>query len=349
MRRRTTGLFFCSPGARLYRIGGLHRISLLVRSIGYESCKTGKVFEARRQALEMLHAYAKQMRTFMSQGRYSFATWAVDLEGLYSVLPNMHAVIIHNSAPKAVAMGSIVPTDVAILERSLDIMNSVGGARSKRCVLEMTRLSQGTWNFLVAVAAKMFFGVAWIDNGSVTMDLTMCFLVMISICYSLYLLAELDSPYRYHIKTLMPMVEQLLSTLDSAIGAGAYETKMQTTSDDVIRVGRAIADAGSKPSPVRKLQRRAKGVVWGQRLQRIAAINSGGEGDDHSMRVVAIDDQGKPEDAPSHRQAPRDEAEIHRAGAQLKRVDLGRLVRQARAAQLEQPSPREASAGSHTE
>lgn len=134
--------------------------------------------EKRTDMLQLLLCYVKSTLQAIDQGVSASAGMHEDLEGLYAVsslLSSMEAATVQQN-------------------NILDKIEAIAEARYTRCFHETGEFSVYVWLFILSLASMMFWGVSLIQSGSDRLDLCFCLVTVLSIMYSLKMLADADNP-----------------------------------------------------------------------------------------------------------------------------------------------------------
>lgn len=173
-------------------VGGLHRAHLLVMTARGSAAQ-------RRTAATSILRYAECMHASISSNQYAFDSWASDVRTAFSSVPTL--------------LESDDACNMMLVGRLVDVINQVGTIRGKRCALEMERVTATSWAFMLFLANSMFVGILLLDTGARILNMGLCIAVTVSITWSLFIIGDLDTPYRRAVRTMLPLVDILLADL----------------------------------------------------------------------------------------------------------------------------------------
>ena len=162
---------------------GVHTMMLLVRTLEADS------EENKKRVLLLFASYIEQVATELRglQRGDSGAHERSDVETLYAAVPFL---------AKIADDGSGDDMDRILVERAIDMLNQVSGARSVRETSLDTKHSLIQFVFLGEFCMATCFGVALMECGSQALNIVLPLVTVLTLVSSIYFLADLESPFR---------------------------------------------------------------------------------------------------------------------------------------------------------
>jgi len=164
-------------------------IKALVKPFHDQKC-TKEEKEGDERILKLQHEI---MQVIMSYMQFTISNWGVrvfshdkvHLESLFSILP----------AVSEICQLTHVRFNDSIASKIMDALGLISSARARRHAFEQVRIHPVYWFTNNVLATSMFFGVLLLFSGSMSVALTMCYLVSIVIGLSTYIVVDTSCPY----------------------------------------------------------------------------------------------------------------------------------------------------------
>ena len=163
---------------------GVHTMMLLVRTLEADS------EENKKQVILLFASYIEQvaskLRSFRSGDSGDYYERS-DVETLYAAVPFLAKIADDGEGDNM---------DRMLVERAIDMLNQVSGARSARETLLNNQHSLIQFIFLGEFCMATCFGVSLMECGSRALNIVLPLVTVTTLISSIYFLADLERPFR---------------------------------------------------------------------------------------------------------------------------------------------------------